>query len=319
MGQGNAGGGGTAQRRGDAGDDRYGETGGTQGFDLLAAAPEDEGIARLQPHHGLAGPHAAHQLGFDVGLRPARLALALADRTPARRRGARGRGWPAGTSSSCRMASASCRSCAARRVSRSGSPGPAPTMWAMPTGDRRRRTASSSPSATRRAPASSPASTSRAAGPSTSRRQKPRRRAGSGIRALAWARKVLASLRQRTDPLGQRRLDATAQDAGQGGRGAAGRDRDHDAVAIDDGGQDEIAERRPVGDVHRHAGGLGDALHGGVALERAGRDEGRGGASEIGRRGTSRPAASRRRRPSARARRGGRRQAPRPPRRPCGR
>ena len=81
--------------------------------------------------------------------------------------------------------------------------------------------------------------------------------------------------------LGQRRFDAAAQDGGQGGRGAAGRDGDHDIVAIDDGGQDEIAQRRPVGHVHRHAGRPGGALRGGITVGIAGGDEGGGGAAEI--------------------------------------
>ena len=51
-----------------------------QRLDLLAAAAEDEGIARLQAHHRLAGAHAADQLGVDLVLRPAGVAFALADR-----------------------------------------------------------------------------------------------------------------------------------------------------------------------------------------------------------------------------------------------
>ena len=69
---------------------------------------------------------------------------------------------------------------------------------------------------------------------------------------------------------------------GQGRRGAAGRDRHHDLVAIDDRRQDEIAERRPVGHVHRHAGRPGGALGLGVAIEIAGGDEDGRGAAQIG-------------------------------------
>ena len=97
-----------------------------------------------------------------------------------------------GTRSSCRIASASCSNRAARRVRRSGSPGPAPTMWAMPVTDEVLRAESSSPSTTRRAPALSPASASLPAGPSTIRRQKARRSAGWEINALACLRKVCA-------------------------------------------------------------------------------------------------------------------------------
>ncbi len=87
--------------------------------------------------------------------------------------------------------------------------------------------------------------------------------------------------RHGAEALGQRRLDAATQQGGQGGRGAAGRDGDHDLVAIDDGGQDEIAERRPVGHVHRHADRLGGPLGGGVTLGVAGGDESGDSAAEI--------------------------------------
>ena len=72
-----------------------------------------------------------------------------------------------------------------------------------------------------------------------------------------------------------------AQDSGQGGRGAAGRDGDHDLVAIDDGGQDEIAERRPVGHVHGHTDRLGGPLRGGITIGVTSGDESRDGAAEI--------------------------------------
>ena len=64
-------------------------------------------------------------------------------------------------------------------------------------------------------------------------------------------------------------------------RGAAGRDRHHDVVAIDDRRQDEIAESRPVGHVHRHAQGLGDPLGDRIVIEIAGGDEDRGRAAQI--------------------------------------
>ena len=66
-----------AQRRGDARHDRDRQARRAQSLDLLAAAAEHEGIARLQAHHRLAGAHAAHQLGVDVVLRPARWPLRL--------------------------------------------------------------------------------------------------------------------------------------------------------------------------------------------------------------------------------------------------
>ena len=202
-------------------------------------------------------------------------------------------------------------------VSRSGSPGPAPTMWAMPTGASRRRASSSSPSAVRRAPASSPASTRRAAGPSTRRRQKVRRRAGSTIRALTWARKVAASRARLPMRSGSAASMRPRRVAAERRRGAAGRDRHHDVVAIDDRRQDEIAERRPVGHVHRHAEGLGDPLGDRIVIEIAGGDEDRGRAAEIvdpDVRKLPYLGAGRARQ----TRRDGRRRAPRPPPRPCG-
>ena len=181
MGQRNAGRGRAAQRRGDARHDGDRQAGFAQGLDLLAAAAEHERIARLQPHDRLAGAHAAHQLGVDVGLRPACAALALADRTPARRRGARAPRMAGGTRSSCRMASASCSSWAARKRQEIGIARARRRRYGRcPAASCGRRAASSSPSAARRAPASSPASASAPAGPSTRRRQKARRRGRLG-------------------------------------------------------------------------------------------------------------------------------------------
>ena len=140
-----------------------------------------------------------------------------------------------------------------RRVRRSGSPGPAPTIWAMPTGASRRRAASSSPSAARRAPASSPASDQARRRPLD--QPAPEGAAASGLddQGIDLGAEGRGELRQVAEALGQHRLDAAAQDGRQGRRGAAGRDRHHDIVAIDDRRQDEIAESRPVGHVHRHA------------------------------------------------------------------
>ena len=112
---------------------------------------------------------------------------------PARHRGGRGPGWRAAPGRRAGWRRPPAGAARPASVRRSGSPGPAPTMWAMPTGAIWRRAASSSPSAVRRAPASSPDSARRAAGPSTRRRKKARRRAGSAIRAFTCARKVVAS------------------------------------------------------------------------------------------------------------------------------
>ena len=88
-------------------------------------------------------------------------------------------------------------------------------------------------------------------------------------------------LRQVADALRQYRLDAAAQGGGERRRGAAGRDRHHDVVAVDDRRQDEIAESRPVGHVHRHAERLGDPLGDRVVLEVAGGNEDRGRATQV--------------------------------------
>jgi hypothetical protein len=59
----------------------------------------------------------------------------------------------------------------------------------------------------------------------------------------------------------------------RGGRRPTGRHGNDDIVAVDDRGQDEIAERRPVGDIDRHAGHPGGALGVGVRVEVAGGNE----------------------------------------------
>ena len=281
-GQRNAGRSRAAQRRGDARHDRDRQAGGAQRLDLLAAAAEDERIARLQAHHGLAGAHAADQLGVDR--RPAsssRWPLRLPTATSSASRRARAR-TAGGTRSSCRMASASLQELRGLAASADRDrPGRRRRYGRCRTGASRRRAASSSLKAARRAPASSPASASRAAGPSTSRRQKARRRAGSTISALTWARKVAASRARAPMRSGSTASMRPRRMVGQRRRGAAGRDRHHDVVAVDDGRQDEIAERRPVGDVDRHAGRLGGALGLGVGVEIAGGDEDGGGAAQV--------------------------------------
>ncbi len=187
-----------------------------------------------------------------------------------------------------------------------------------PRGTSRRRASSSSPRAARRAAASSPARARRAAGPRPAGARRCGGGRGSTIRALTWARKVAGQLGQAADALGQYRLDAAAQGGGaKRRRGAAGRDRHHDAVAIDDRRQDEVAESRPVGHVHRHAERLGDALGHRVVLEIAGGNEDGGRATQVINADVGKLVAPRRR-PSAPGRRDGRRQAPRPPPRPCG-
>ena len=276
MGERNAGRRRAAQGGGDARHDRDRKAG--AGLDFLAATAEHEGIARLQPHHRLAGAHAADQLGVDLVLRPPDLALRLPTATSSASRRARA-STAGGTRSSCRMASASRRSCAALSVRRSGSPGPAPTMWAMPTGASRGGRRRARPA--RRAGAGIVAGQDQARRGSSTRRRQVRRRAGSTIRALTWARNVAASRARLADALGRTRLDTAAQGGGERRRGAAGRDRHHDIVAVDDRRQDEIAKSRPVGHVHRHAERLGDPLGNRVVLEVPGSDENGGRAAQV--------------------------------------
>ena len=72
--------GGAAEPGGDAGNDRIGDAGRAQRFDLFAAAAEHEGIAALQPHHALAGLRGLDHALVDGVLADAGLADAAADR-----------------------------------------------------------------------------------------------------------------------------------------------------------------------------------------------------------------------------------------------
>jgi hypothetical protein len=66
VGQGDAGVGADARRGGDAGDDLEGHPGLDQLFHLLAAPPENEGVAALQAHHLAAFTGQPHQQGVDA-------------------------------------------------------------------------------------------------------------------------------------------------------------------------------------------------------------------------------------------------------------
>src|SRR5262245_14428064 len=59
----------TALRRRDAGDHLIGNAGGFELGRLLAAAPEDEGIAALEPYHRAPGAAEPDQYVVDLGLR----------------------------------------------------------------------------------------------------------------------------------------------------------------------------------------------------------------------------------------------------------
>ena len=283
MGERDAGRGSAAQGGGDARDDGDRQAGAAQRLDLLATAPEHERIAGLQAHHGLAGTHAAHQLGVDFGLGPAHPAVALADgdelgvtaraRQDGRRhqvvvqdgigllqelRGAQGQ---------------------EIGITRAG---------ADDVGDagRRRTTARGVLLATAR---SIELAQHHAAGAGViaGQHQLGRRSLdqpapqGAAVRRLGDQRadlgaKGFGEAGQRAQSLGQDRLEALAQHGRQDGRRAAGRDRDHDVVAIDDRRHDEIAQRRPVDDVHRHRGRPGRARRCRVGIGVAGCNEGSG-------------------------------------------
>ena len=60
-----AGVGGHGDGRGDPGHDLEGDAGRRQGHGLLAAPPEDEGVAALQPDDGVPGPAALDEEGVD--------------------------------------------------------------------------------------------------------------------------------------------------------------------------------------------------------------------------------------------------------------
>ncbi len=57
-------------RRGDTRHDLPADSRAPERLNLLAAPPEHEGIATLQPHHRLASPAALHEQGIDLGLAP---------------------------------------------------------------------------------------------------------------------------------------------------------------------------------------------------------------------------------------------------------
>ena len=119
--------GGGAERRGDAGDDLDRHARGAAGLGFLAAAAEHERIAALEAHDVAPGERLAHQQRVDRVLRQRVARAALGDRDQLRHRGGASASTAGSTSPSCTTSSASPSSRAARSVSRSGSPGPAPT------------------------------------------------------------------------------------------------------------------------------------------------------------------------------------------------
>jgi len=79
LGQRQSGGGGAAQRGGDAGDDADGDAERVEVVDLLPGPAEDHRVAALQPHHAAAHPRLRGDQRVDLLLRPRVPAGALAD------------------------------------------------------------------------------------------------------------------------------------------------------------------------------------------------------------------------------------------------
>ena len=248
------------------------EARGAQRLDFLAATAEHEGIAGLQPDDGLPSLHATHQLGVDFRLRPARTAFPLADRDSL--------GVSPGAVEHRRRHEVVVQDHVSLAQELRGLQGQQVGIARAGADDmghthRRDRTAGGIQLAQHRAPgtgivAGQRQPCGRSIDQATPEGAAPRRIDDQRIDLCPEGR---GQPRHRADALGQHRLDAVAQQGRQRGRRAAGRDRHHDAVAVDDRRQDEITKGRPVGHVHRHAGRAGSLLSDGVAVEVIGRDE----------------------------------------------
>ena len=143
-------------------------------------------------------------------------------------------------------------------VSKSGSPGPAPTSVTQPSAwpdACAPAKADGSEIFFSAASASSPrpASTSAPIGPSTTRSQKRRRSGISGMRLWSCLRQRPMKAGEIADPRRQHRLDAFAHAARHHRRCAAGADRDHHVTAIDDRGKNEARMRQVVHHIDRQA------------------------------------------------------------------
>ena len=157
----------------------------------------------------------------------------------------------------------------ARKVSRSGSPGPAPTRDTSPPLERPARESSSAACRPRARLGFAPAE-----------HQLGDRPLQHALPEAPPFRRLEARLDLVAERAGQRgeaavaggneRLQARAQQPRQHGRGAAAGYRDDEGRALDDRGQDERAQRRLVGHVHRDAPRLGRGGHGPVDLLIAG-------------------------------------------------
>ena len=75
--------------------------------------------------------------------------------------------------------------------------------------------------------------------------------------------RIVEARRERSERFGQQRFEPQAQVLGQPGRRASGADRDQDRIAFEHAGHSEIAQFRPVGDVHEQPARLQPGVGGG--------------------------------------------------------
>ena len=203
-------------------------------------------------------------------------------------------------------------------VSRSGSPGPAPTRCTMPTPARSRcgrRIEQADQLAARGDLVAGQRQLADAAGEDAVPEAAARARLVE--RAADLLAEDLGKARQPADRRRQGALDLGAQPARQRGRRAAGRDGDGDGRAIDDRRHDEARETRPVDDVHRHAALLGGMRY--ARLQRlvvGGHDHQRHARKVVVVEAAAGPGDARRRRSAGRSRRRPCRRSGSPARRP---
>ena len=263
MGQRNARGGRGGGGGRDAGDQLHRDPVTAQVVQLLAAAPEHEGVAALEPHDTLAGARLVAQQGVDLVLAERVIALRLADidalgvapgpvqdlrpdqpvvdhHVGALQRGQRLEG------QQVRIAGAGAddRHRAGGRFVRTA------------TVDQGEHGFAGSPLVARQHGAG------HRAVEDTVPEGPPR--AAVGHQGRDGGTEGVGEPGEPAQPRRQQGFDGGAQAARQDRRGAAGGNADHHGVAIDDRRRDEARQLRTVDDVDRHAGGLGGARHFGV-------------------------------------------------------
>ena len=147
-------------------------------------------------------------------------------------------------------------------VSKSGSPGPAPTRCTMPIG-RARSWRGAVEQADQLAARADLVAGQRHLADAAGEDAIPEAPARARLieRAADLLAEDLGEARHPADRRRQGALDLGAQPARQRRRGTAGRDGDGDGRAIDDRRHDEARKLRPIDDVHRHAALLGGLRH----------------------------------------------------------